>query len=249
VFRDTVIAHNVTAYTGAGVSASLCGKVVFENCAVLGNSCAIGGWGAGLFFYSQTGGLEMTNTTVAFNVTPSVQARGGGIYVFSSQPSALTNLTVFGNRSGDGVSTGLGGGIYVDLAVPKRVVIRNSIVWANESAVFPQIGGYPRLVTYCDVQGGFTGDGNIDLDPQFVDAPASDFHLIADSRCINAGSNDAPLPELDFEGDPRIMHGTADMGVDEFAHCYLAFAGFGSGLPGSGGFVPELTGTGHSCPG
>ena len=78
-------------------------------------------------------------------------------------------------------------------------------------------------VTNSDIEGGYEGEGSIDLDPRFVDPGGGDFHLAPDSPCIDAGSNLAQsLPEVDFEGDARILNGDGDgtsivdMGVDEF---------------------------------
>ena len=72
------------------------------------------------------------------------------------------------------------------------------------------------MVTYCDIQGGYGGTGNIDADPFFVNPSASDYHLQPGSPCIDIGDNAAPsLPTTDFEGDPRILGGIVDMGVDE----------------------------------
>ena len=49
-------------------------------------------------------------------------------------------------------------------------------------------------VTYSDVMGGWSGTGNIDADPLFVDPLNGDFHLghfatgqASDSPCIDAG--------------------------------------------------------------
>jgi hypothetical protein len=80
------------------------------------------------------------------------------------------------------------------------------------------------VVTYSDVQGGYTGESNLDLDPLFAAPDNGDFHLHPCSPCIDAGTNAAPhLPPFDFESDPRIIdgdgNGTAivDLGVDEVA--------------------------------
>jgi predicted outer membrane repeat protein/parallel beta-helix repeat protein len=56
----------------------------------------------------------------------------------------------------------------------------------------------------------------MDTDPLFLDPGIGDFHLASDSPCLNKGDNDAPeLPAWDFEGNPRILYFTVDMGVDE----------------------------------
>jgi hypothetical protein len=77
-------------------------------------------------------------------------------------------------------------------------------------------------VTYCNVQGGWPGDGNIDTDPLF--AFRHDFHLMPDSPCIDAGTNDPTggLPVTDQDGNGRPLDGNgdtvavSDMGAYEF---------------------------------
>jgi hypothetical protein len=67
-------------------------------------------------------------------------------------------------------------------------------------------------------------DGNMDADPLFKDAANGDYHLTADSPCVNMGINSAPdLPARDFEKDPRIMRGTVDIGADEFGKPVMTF--------------------------
>ncbi|HSA34483.1 MAG TPA: choice-of-anchor Q domain-containing protein, partial [bacterium] len=74
----------------------------------------------------------------------------------------------------------------------------------------------------------FTGTGNKNTDPLFVDATNNNFHLTADagsmqiSPCIDA-ANDASAPTTDMEGQTRFdvpMYGTgiADMGCYEFVY-------------------------------
>ena len=84
--------------------------------------------------------------------------------------------------------------------------------------------GSTPVVTYSDVQGDapYTGMGNINEDPLFMDAGSGDLHLRPGSPCIDAGTNTpSNLPLYDFEGDPRIIDGdgdgepVVDMGVDE----------------------------------
>jgi hypothetical protein len=71
------------------------------------------------------------------------------------------------------------------------------------------------VVTYSDVAGGHTGEGNINQDPLFVNVAAGDLRLQRGSPCIDAGCTIAGLTQ-DFEGDPRPYGSAVDIGADEF---------------------------------
>jgi len=66
------------------------------------------------------------------------------------------------------------------------------------------------MVTYSDVQGGYTGAGNIDANPSFVDAVGGNLRLGACSPCVDAGNNNA-VPggvSTDLDGNPRFVDDT-----------------------------------------
>jgi hypothetical protein len=117
-----------------------------------------------------------------------------------------------------------------------KPLVANSIVYAN---ALRQISTDGATVAYCDVQGDHPGNGNIDADPCFVtpgywadvadpNVPAApgpaavwvggDYHLSADSPCIDAGSglylHEAVVGDID--GDARHPYETPDIGCDEF---------------------------------
>ena len=75
-------------------------------------------------------------------------------------------------------------------------------------------------VSYSDIAGGYTGVGNLDIDPLFVDFDGGDFHLQEGSPCIDVADNSA-ASALDLDGNPRIVDGdddgtaTVDMGAYE----------------------------------
>jgi len=78
--------------------------------------------------------------------------------------------------------------------------------------------GKNHLCRYSDVEGGYTGTGNINQEPRFVNAPGGDYHLLWDSLCIDAG-DPAYIPqasEQDIDKEPRMMRNSRiDMGSDE----------------------------------
>jgi hypothetical protein len=80
-------------------------------------------------------------------------------------------------------------------------------------------------VTYSDVDGGYSGTGNINSDPLFVGS--GDYHLQSGSPCIDTGtSSGAPAADIDgdsrgYDGDGLGSGGTGDgsdydMGSDEY---------------------------------
>jgi len=106
--------------------------------------------------------------------------------------------------------------------------VHNSILWGNTP---DQISGdFPATIRYSDVQGGYAGTGNINVDPLFMDAANGDLRLQAISHAKNAGDNSLlPADMLDLDGDgntsepipfdlagnPRGFNGTVDMGAYE----------------------------------
>jgi hypothetical protein len=73
--------------------------------------------------------------------------------------------------------------------------IKNNIFWGD--TIYPIINGQYYYYNYyhilfSDIRGGFTGTGNIDLDPLFVDTANGDYRLRWDSPCIDAGDPSSP---------------------------------------------------------
>jgi len=66
--------------------------------------------------------------------------------------------------------------------------------------------GADPVVTYSDVKGGWSGEGNIDEDPMFVLADKNDWRLLWESPCIDTGHPDS----LDADGT------RSDMGAHYF---------------------------------
>ena len=69
-------------------------------------------------------------------------------------------------------------------------------------------------ITYSVIQGGYTGTGNINQDPLFVDAENEDYKLQANSPCIDSGG---PIQDRwnDIRGFLRVVGQSVDMGAYE----------------------------------
>lgn len=204
---------------GGGIYCTEFSTPVITGNVVIGNAAQCGG---GVFCGTQSS-AKMTNNIVTMNTAD----HGGGIACYYASPAIkITNNTVALNSA-----SLAGGGIFLKFLDLPNLKITNTIVWDNYAPSDPElcIGLIHAVaVTCCDVKGGWPGTGNIDSDPLFVDTSNPsflDFHLTFDSPCRDKGSNTAPkIPELDFEGDPRIASATADIGADEF-HYHLYHSG------------------------
>jgi hypothetical protein len=172
---------------------------------IFGNEATFGG---GVYVL---GGSQPYFENVLFAINKGL---GGGLYVNQSQPR-LMNCTIASNKDGSNNV----GGVYNSNAT---TTIQNSILWGNT----PLQSTAGSNITNSIVEGGYTGTGNLNLNPLFVNpnptglAPMGvlgDYHLQVCSPAINSGSN-AGAPNVDLDGNARpfpIGIGIADMGVYE----------------------------------
>ena len=157
---------------------------VLTNCTFAGNSARYGGG-----IYNDSSSPTLANCTFYDNEAVG----GGGMRNRNASSLTLTNCTFYGNLAL------AGGGINNELS---SLELTNCILWGNSPDQILDDGSGPApSVTYSDIQNYYSGWGNIDADPLFVDPDNGDFHLGPDSPCIDAGNNAAPdLPPYDFEG-------------------------------------------------
>jgi len=136
----------------------------------------------------------------------SYPSDGSGVYLKNSNSHAIVrNNTVVENAPF---------GIYVYYGLDPCLV--NDIIWQNSTNIYSVRGLEEVNASYCCIEGGFDGTGNIDCDPCFVDSDANNFHLKPISLCIDAGDPYADYEdETDIDGDPRVANGRAEIGADE----------------------------------
>ncbi len=197
----TIVGGLGDTYSGGGITCLGTSPNISENIITSNDSLESGG---GLCF-RENSSPRITNNLIFENRSDFY---GAAIAIYDSSPTITNNSLVYNSVTGNG---GFGGGISISEGDP---VITNTIVWANTASNDPAISlisGNP-LITYCDIEGGWTGSGNINRDPLFIKRARSNYRLSWQSACIDAGTNNAPsLPNSDLDGSTRIFDGDGDL--------------------------------------
>lgn len=199
---------NAEGYCGGGVYCFNSSPKI-TNCKITNNEADSAG-----AIYCLDSSPVITNTLIANNFSPGGCPRSGGVFTDGEGVAEILNCTIANNSPG---------GIF-SLSY-ERVDVRNTIIWGNSEFQVNTRESKAEL-SFCNVQDGYQGQGNIDADPCFF-APTADVGIEYDastanwapqcnSPCINAGNEtDADLPATDLAGNPRIHSKIVDIGAYE----------------------------------
>lgn len=209
---NTTVSDN-SANEGGGLYSQTDGNLTIIDSIVTGNASQ--GGGAGIF---NDGDMHIVNSVISSN-----KSQGDAAGIWHGYTATITNSTITGNTAPDG-----GGGIRT--WGKGTMVINNSIVAQNSSSpdikmhISGRIQGSNNLTSFTDW--GSNSGGNITYDsarPLFIDAANGNYRLAAGAQAIDSGNNalavddkDKPL-QKDFDGNPRFVNRTVDIGVYE--HC------------------------------
>ena len=191
----TIQNATIPYYSGGGAVLIVSGKCRISGCIIQGTSGAADYSGGPISNWSTNiDDVLLDNCVVRNNFAANGCAISGCaayrclIYNNSAgnNPMALsgchaTNCTVYNNTGGFLGNSWTAGGLAGGIAV-------NCIFWGNSGHNGQQIDpGSSATVTYSTVQGGFTGTGNLNSDPLFVNPATGDFHLQTNSPAKNSG--------------------------------------------------------------
>jgi hypothetical protein len=198
---------NKVAQEGGGMMNGPGSRPDVTNCIFTGNSAGEDGGG---MYNNETSGSLIMNCLFREN---SAELTGGGMYNVNGSDPRVINCSFSGNQAGEA-----GGAVCNTRSNPS---LTNCILWGNSAATDPEIHnvGSAPIITFCNIAGGYDGEGNIDANPIFAE---TDLRLSAGSPCIDAGST-AALPaevETDLDANTRIFNHVVDMGAYEFARQY-----------------------------
>ena len=218
---DVLFSGN-TATDGGGMMNNSQSSPILTNTIFAGNSAS--GKGGGMFNEYDCNAI-LRNVVFSGNAAAS----GGGMNNYESDPT-LINVTFSHNSA-----TNAGGAVFN--GPPQAIAtLTNCVLWGNTATsggaqIHNEWPAGGAVVTYSDVQGGWGGTGNIDVDPYFVDPGGPDGVFgtlddnlrltltpvsLADSP-IDTGNN-AAVPAgvtTDLDGNARIWPTNVDMGAYE----------------------------------
>ncbi len=130
----------------------------------------------------------------------SASALAGAFSVKSGSAPTIINNTIANNQASSCC-------IFIFNSSP---VIMNSII-IHDGNMFNAIGGGPTI-TYTCISGGYTGEGNIDVDPLFEQPSTGNgpeyngynalWYLTEDSECIDAGNPAEEYYDIEDPADP-----------------------------------------------
>jgi hypothetical protein len=170
---NCTIIGNTARRGGGGIHCSVWSSARITNCTIIGNTAYKG---AGIFC---EGGSSTTivNCTLAGN---SAEQYGGGIdWAYSNL--TLANCTFVGNSAPNGSAIGCG----PCSSPPCILQLSNCILWDGGDEIWNNDTSTISIM-YSDVQGGWPGEGNIDVDPHFVDSNNDDYHLKSEGWRLDA---------------------------------------------------------------
>ena len=193
----------------AGGTPKILGSYFYENEALFGGAVSVGG-GSPSFVNTEFYG----NTTIN---TADPNQRGGALYQWlGTTPAPATSIINCTFAQNDAYA-GKGGAIY---NTGGTIKIGNSILWDDGSEEIVTVTANKVTATYSDIEmasGVFSGTGNINDDPKFIDIDNDNLHLIGfQSPAVDKGSN-ALVPAgtpTDYEGRPRFYNYADPLAAD-----------------------------------
>jgi len=149
-----------------------------------------GNWGGAIAAFEP---IDMNMDSV-FATGNEASGNGSFIELCCGASVSITNSTIYNNETNNN-----------DLNVgDSKLTIKNSIIWKDKIGG----GGATIEVTYSDVEGGFTGTGNINANPMFCDSwsgswpqLAGNYHLTFLSPAIGKGENGVNMGAFDVGCD------------------------------------------------
>jgi len=211
---DGFTLRNGLAGDGGGIAMSGDGTVVISNNFIVDNQA---NGGAGISIHGATArgaSVLLLNNVLARNWA----VNAAGVYMRFAQVQIINNTLVY-NRS---TFSSTGGSLYASDET-QTLLANNIVAFQTNGPCIDRKNVASAVMTLRNncVFGGtplyrnISPANDLNVDPNFVDAPNGNFHL-GDSLCIDAGNNsDAAAITVDIDGQARVNGVAIDIGADE----------------------------------
>jgi hypothetical protein len=221
LINRNIISNNSATY-GGGISTFDAFNIYITNNLFTYNSAEYGG-ALDVYHYTSRGDeMEKTNLT-------EITMMGQGSYIKSldSARTIIINNTFSKNNAV------IQGGAVQTREYPGNVLLMNSILWDNNAPsgkdIYKHAATQSLIIDHCDLDpdnivGSWSGNGNINEDPEFINPDDNDFHIPCSSLCWNAGADSVtvadkwyycPIDDLDGNQRPDTIYFKPDMGAFE----------------------------------
>lgn len=190
------LSHNTTTVNyGGGVMAATNSEVDLSQTYVDSNTANYGGG-----IYATTSQVILYNVLMIRNdASGSV---GDAIRLFNSSSLTARHNTLANNNAG-GTATG-----HAINLLDSTVAMINSIIWGHSYS----LDNAAQTIDYSDIQGGYTGTGNINQDPDFISPADLNFRIPRTSPAVDACPG---VLMVDLDGNSRPIGAGHDMGAYE----------------------------------
>ncbi len=194
------------------------GGILIENSSPMISSCIIKDNSA-----FNGGGMFVSNSSSKFYncvfQDNNAMMEGGAAIIVSSIDTKFYNCLFIDNGAWGDTAT-------LDVWFNGTTELVNCIIRNSTANHITESSSASVSISYSNVEGGWAGTGNIDVNPLFDDLLNDYYNLTPASQCINAGDPNSAsynIPAFDLMGNPRI-NGTIDMGPCELSTSALTAA-------------------------
>ena len=232
---DNTIAENEAQHSFGGLHAEMANgaRLVMEHNTIRANTAITEGGGIYVYGEDDDQALLRRNQIVDNNAPAKA-----GMWLKNGDDvgplwTVSENNLIAGNQNGglylqdasfwstnDTIADNASYGVMMTGTVTSTAHFSNTIIWGHASSftrtpVITATDRFTMCASYSDIEGGWTGSGNIDQYPAFVGG--GDYHLRQYSPARDAAQTSA-APTVDLDGVPRPVPagGEADMGAYEW---------------------------------
>ncbi len=205
VIMGNIFEHNGNLHDSMGFAIYSYGAVTIDRNIFRDNPCDLTG------INNRLVNLLSGPSTVSNNIFMNNDCRVLDLNSGGSAQLAINN-TFVGNTNAIVINAGIDESAETyrnNILLQNDIGIKNTTPGGTLTAIWDHNLVYDNTINYNDISDQTGINGNISVDPLFVNTAGGDYHLTTGSPAIDTGS-DLDAPSIDFDGSPRPVDGDGD---------------------------------------